>query len=240
MRRFPASRDMGKRRIGRAQAGSLAVHQSRKRIRTASARRVWGCMHAHASPPGHSSSGSWPGTAWAVPAGPAGGARRARALPCRRAIWTGAARRESLERGLALATAAVAADERDAVAHFAAFCTLGRLVQLRGISVLRPFEALRALGELDIAVRLAPDDPDVLAAKGATLLRLPRLLGGDPREGRMWLRRALARDPHHCAASAYLRRRNRLGTTICGCRATARRLGWVAGAPATSAPIRPA
>ena len=142
-------------------------------------------------------------TASAVPAGqPA--AHDALAL-CRAAEHLeGSAQREALEHGLALATAAVAADEGDAVAHFATFCTLGRLVQLRGISVLRPLEALHALGELEAAVRLAPDDPDVLAAKGVTLLRLPRFLGGDPGEGRVWLRRALARDPHHCAASAYL------------------------------------
>jgi hypothetical protein len=147
--------------------------------------------------------GALAGTAWALPAGqPA--AHDALAL-CRAAEHLeGAAQREALEHGLALATAALAADDGDAAAHFAAFCTLGRLVQLRGISVMRPLEPLRALGELDTAVRLAPDDPDVLAAKGATLLRLPRLLGGDPGEGRVWLRRALARDPHHCAASAYL------------------------------------
>jgi len=116
----------------------------------------------------------------------------------------GAARRQSLERGLALARAAVAADAGDAAAHFAMFCTLGRLVQIRGLDPWRPFEALRALEELETAVRLAPDDPDVMAAKGATLLLLPRLLGGDPGEGRAWLRRALARDPHHCAAGVYL------------------------------------
>jgi cytochrome c-type biogenesis protein CcmH/NrfG len=143
------------------------------------------------------------GTAGAVPAGhPA--ALEALAL-CRDAEHlAGAAQRASLERGLELARAAVAADDRDAAAHFATFCALGRLVQLRGLDLLHPFEALRALGELDAAVRLAPDDADVLAAKGATLMRLPRLLGGDPREGREWLRRALARDPQHCAASAYL------------------------------------
>ena len=143
------------------------------------------------------------GTTWAVPAGqPA--ALDALAL-CRAAErLEGAARRESLERGLALATAAVAADEQDAAAHFATFCTLGRLVQLRVLRVLRPLEALRALDELDTAVRLAPDDPDVLTAKGAALLSLPRMLGGDAREGREWLRRALARDPQHCAARAYL------------------------------------
>jgi cytochrome c-type biogenesis protein CcmH/NrfG len=116
----------------------------------------------------------------------------------------GMARRDSLERGLVLARAAVAADAADAAAHFATFCTLGRLVQLRGLDVWHPFDALRALGELDAAVRLAPDDPDILAAKGAVLMRLPRLLGGDTPEGRAWLRRALARDPDHCAARAYL------------------------------------
>jgi cytochrome c-type biogenesis protein CcmH/NrfG len=147
--------------------------------------------------------GALVGVAAAVPSGqPA--ALEALAL-CRAAErLEGAARRESLERGLVLARAAVAADERDAAAHFATFCALGRLVQLRGLDPWHPFEALRALDELEAAVRLAPEDPDVLAAKGATLLRLPRLLGGDPGEGRTWLRRALARDPHHCAAGAYL------------------------------------
>jgi len=144
------------------------------------------------------------GTALAVPAG------RPEALDalahCRRAEGLkGAARVATLEQGLALATAALAVDERDAAAHFATFCTLGRLVELRGLSVFRPLEAMRALDELDVALRLAPDDPDVLTAKGAALLRLPRLLGGDADAGRAWLRRALARDPGHCAARAYLR-----------------------------------
>jgi cytochrome c-type biogenesis protein CcmH/NrfG len=148
-------------------------------------------------------SGVVAGTAGAVPAGQPV-ALEALAL-CRAAEHLeGAAQRRSLERGLALAAAAVAADDRDAAAHFAMFCALGRLVLIRGFDVWHPFEALSAVGELDAAVRLAPDDPDVLAAKGATLMRLPRLLGGDPREGRQWLRRALARDPHHCLANAYL------------------------------------
>ena len=144
------------------------------------------------------------GSAWAVPAG------RPEALDalalCRGAErLDGAARVAALERGLALATAALAVDERDAAAHFATFCTLGRLVELRGLSVFRPLEAMRALDELDVTLRLAPDDPDVLTAKGAALLRLPRMLGGDTEAGRAWLRRALARDPGHCEAQAYLR-----------------------------------
>ena len=71
------------------------------------------------------------GAAGAVPAGqPA--SLDALAL-CRAAErLEGAARRQSLERGLVLARAALAADDRDAAAHFATFCTLGRLVQLGG------------------------------------------------------------------------------------------------------------
>src|SRR5262245_42209683 len=42
---------------------------------------------------------------------------------------------------------------------------------------------------------LAPDYPAALAAKGEMLLELPRLFGGDPREGERLLRRAVALDP---------------------------------------------
>jgi hypothetical protein len=88
-----------------------------------------------------------------------------------------AGRLQLLDRGIRLAEAAVAADATDAEAHFALFCTLGRRLLVTGFSLLRPLEALRALRALDAAVRLAPDDPDVLAAKGAVLLELPGLSG---------------------------------------------------------------
>lgn len=113
-------------------------------------------------------------------------------------------RLELLDRGVWLAEAAVAA-ATDAQAHFALFCTLGRRLLVTGFSLLRPLEPRRVLRELDATVRLAPDDPDVLTAKGAVLLELPGVLGGDVREGERWLRRALARDPGHCATRAYLR-----------------------------------
>lgn len=111
---------------------------------------------------------------------------------------------EALERALAIAEAAVARGANDGVAQFATFCALGRLVLLEGVSPFRPLRPLRVLHALDAAVRLAPDDPDVLTAKGAVLLSLPRVMGGDTDAGIGWLRAALARDPHHCAARAYL------------------------------------
>jgi cytochrome c-type biogenesis protein CcmH/NrfG len=117
---------------------------------------------------------------------------------------TGEARVEILTRGLALAEDAVRADPGDGRAHFAVFCNLGRRVQAAGVSVFHVLEIVRALDELDAAVRLAPDDPDVAAAKGAVLANLPPLLGGDASAGEQWLRRALALDPHHREARAYL------------------------------------
>jgi cytochrome c-type biogenesis protein CcmH/NrfG len=117
---------------------------------------------------------------------------------------TAEARDDFLTRGLALAESAVRADPGDGRAHFAVFCNLGRRVQAAGLSVFHLLEIVRALDELEAAVRLAPDDPDVAAAKGAVLANLPPLLGGDATAGEQWLRRALALDPHHREARAYL------------------------------------
>jgi cytochrome c-type biogenesis protein CcmH/NrfG len=123
---------------------------------------------------------------------------------CRLAARSTPERDETLARGLAIAEAAARADPRDGRAHFAVFCNLGRRAQALGGGVFHPFEVARALRELDAAVRLAPDDPDVAAAKGAVLVDLPAVLGGDPAAGERWLRRALVLDPHNREARAYL------------------------------------
>jgi Flp pilus assembly protein TadD len=109
-----------------------------------------------------------------------------------------------LTRGQALAELALRADDHDGLAQLSLFCNLARRIQTSGPSLLRPFEMLRALQALDRAVALAPADPDVLTAKGALLVQLPRLLGGDLERGEQWLRRALAVDPHHDVARSYL------------------------------------
>jgi len=108
------------------------------------------------------------------------------------------------ERGLALAEAAVERSDADALGHFALFCNLGRRLRVVGPSIVRPFEMLRAVQALERAVVLAPDDPDVMTAKGALLLELPEFLGGDAERGESWLRRALAVDPEHRLARRYL------------------------------------
>jgi len=105
-----------------------------------------------------------------------------------------------LRRGLDRAEDAVRSDPEDATAHLAVFCNLGRLLQLKR-SAGGLFGALgdlaRARMEIDTALTLAPDNSAALAAKGMMLIELPRLLGGNEREGRALLARAVAIDPEN-------------------------------------------
>jgi len=100
-----------------------------------------------------------------------------------------------LERGLALAQAAVDADDTDAAGHFALFCNLGRRLQLHPLGLGSLADLRRVRHEIDRAVQLAPRSPSVLTAKGIMLLELPRLFGGDRHEGERLLRQALEIEP---------------------------------------------
>lgn len=117
---------------------------------------------------------------------------------------SGADQLAMLTHGLQLADAAIAADDHDAKAHFAAFCNLGKRLRVdaAGFSSWTNYRRLRR--ELDATLALAPDDPDALAGKGALLLHLPRLLGGDTVEGERLLRRALEIEPDNRAARRHL------------------------------------
>jgi len=109
----------------------------------------------------------------------------------------GEARAKALRESLADADAAIAADDADALAHFAAFCALGGLLRAQGVSLAAPLQLRRLRREVDRTLELAPDFADALAGKGELLLNVPRLLGGDPAEGERLLRRALAIDPDY-------------------------------------------
>jgi hypothetical protein len=115
-------------------------------------------------------------------------------------------RREALERGLLLADRAIAADPDDPAAHFAAFCLLGKRVELDGISFSLLGDVRRVRRHVDRALALAPDWPAALAGKGAMLMTLPGLLGGDAEEGERLLRRAIALDPDSTEARDTLAR----------------------------------
>lgn len=110
----------------------------------------------------------------------------------------------TLVRGVQLAEDAIAADGRDAKAHFALFCNLGKQTKLSGLGLSSLFKFRRLRRELDTTLTLAPDDPDALAAQGALLVQTPRLFGGDAAEGERLLRRALDIEPNNTAARRYL------------------------------------
>jgi tetratricopeptide (TPR) repeat protein len=106
-------------------------------------------------------------------------------------------RAATLASGLARAEEAVQADPQDAAAHFAIFCNLGKGLKDRsGWRLFRVIGDLRrARNELDAALTLVPNYPAALAAKGAMLVQLPRLFGGDPPEGVRLLESVVALRP---------------------------------------------
>ena len=126
---------------------------------------------------------------------------------CHRAVdRRGDERARLLARGLRLAEAAVAADDGDARAHLAVFCNLGKQLDDAGLGFGSLGKLRRLRGEIDRAVELAPRDADVLAAKGAFLMELPPMFGGDRDQGEHFLRLSLAVDDDHPGAKRYLAR----------------------------------
>jgi hypothetical protein len=139
---------------------------------------------------------------------PATGSRVTEAVAlCQQADAAPAAeKRALLERGLAAAEAAVAADERDAGAHFAVFCNLGKRMRLDGAGLASLVALRRLRREVDRTLELQPDHADALVGKAALLYYTPRLLGGDPVESERLLRTALDVAPGYVAARLALAR----------------------------------
>ncbi len=92
-------------------------------------------------------------------------------------------RQAHFERGKVLGSRAVALDDNSADAHFTVFCNQGELMRLDGESLSSVLELRNLLAELDRTLQLDPNHTGAMAAKGQFLLRLPRLLGGDPSRG---------------------------------------------------------
>jgi hypothetical protein len=132
-------------------------------------------------------------------------ARGARGLPGDRRSAP-SERHALLQRAVDVAEHAVAADDRDAVAHFALFCAVGKRLELAGPSVGSLAELRRLHAEVDRTLALEPDYVDAIVGKGALLLRAPRLLGGDPVAGERLLRRAIVLAPDSVVAQLELAR----------------------------------
>lgn len=143
------------------------------------------------------------GIAFATPAGSE--AARRSLERCREAESSATDRREKLLlEGMRLAEEAIDVDEADPAAHFALFCNLGRRVKAAGLGLRGLVAVKRLRHEIDRAQELAPADPDVLTAKGAFLISLPRFLGGDADEGRRLLLQAFIADPENRATRLFL------------------------------------
>src|SRR6202158_5527218 len=100
----------------------------------------------------------------------------------------GARKRTAYNDAVAQAEKAVRLDEANANAHYALFCSLGRLTELRG-SIAQALMLPRLHRELNRALQLNPAHSDALAAKAEMLFRLPRLLGGSVVQAETYVRR---------------------------------------------------
>jgi tetratricopeptide (TPR) repeat protein len=131
-------------------------------------------------------------------------------------------KRDVLERGIAAAEAAIAADEDDADAHFALFCNLGKRMRLDGVSLASLIGLRRLRHEIDRTLELAPANADALVGKAALLYYTPRLLGGDPAEGERLLHEALGIAPDYVEARLAIARLLRARGNRTAARAAAR------------------
>jgi len=104
------------------------------------------------------------------------------------------ARKEHFERGETLAAEAVALDDGSAAAHFAVVCNLGESLRLDGEKITSVMGLHRLLNEVDRTLALDPNHVNAMATKGNLLMRLPRMLGGDMKEGERLLREVVRRD----------------------------------------------
>jgi tetratricopeptide (TPR) repeat protein len=103
------------------------------------------------------------------------------------------------QRGLELARQAVAADDRNADAHFAVFATQGKIMLIEG-ATLNPANLVKANRELDRTLELEPNHADALASKGGLYRQLPWLLGGDLAKAEDCLTRAVQLNPEAVGA----------------------------------------
>jgi len=115
-------------------------------------------------------------------------------------------RKEHFERGEALATQAVTLDEGNAAAHFAVVCNLGEILRLDGEKITSVLGLHRLMNEVNRTLELDPNHVNAMATKGNLLLRLPRMFGGDAKEGERLLREVVRRDENACTSRIALAR----------------------------------
>ena len=103
------------------------------------------------------------------------------------------------QKGLDLATRAVALDEENADAHFAVFGNKGRILLLEGVGA-NPISLLQVNHDLERALELNPNHADALTAKGGLYRQLPWVLGGSLTVAENCLTKAINLDPDAVSA----------------------------------------
>jgi tetratricopeptide (TPR) repeat protein len=103
------------------------------------------------------------------------------------------------ERGLDLASRAVALDEENPDAHFAIFGNKGRILLLQGVGA-NPISLLTVNHDLERALELNPNHSDALTAKGGLYRQLPRVLGGSLTVAENCLTKAISINPDAVSA----------------------------------------
>lgn len=126
---------------------------------------------------------------------------------CQQADHAPAGRKRAiLQHGLTAAEQAVQVADDDPAAHFAAFCNLGKLMRLDGMSWRNLTRLHQLRYEVDRTLELQPDNVDALLGKAALLYYTPRLLGGDPAASERLLRTAVSLAPARLDAQLALAR----------------------------------
>lgn len=97
-------------------------------------------------------------------------------------------------RGQELAEKAIALDDELVDAHYGRFCNLGESLRVDGEKITSVFKLKDLMNELDKTLALDPNHVEALATKGALLVQLPRLFGGDAPKGEQMLRKVVRLD----------------------------------------------
>lgn len=97
--------------------------------------------------------------------------------------------------GKQLAEQAIQLDAQYPNGHFSFFCNLGEQMRLDGEVLNAMLDYNRLMEALNTAIALNPDYLDAISAKGMLLVRLPWILGGDPDQGEVLLKRVVREDP---------------------------------------------
>jgi len=103
------------------------------------------------------------------------------------------------QRGLELASRAVALDDENPDAHFAVFGNKGRILLLEGVGA-NPISLLQVNRDLERALELNPNHADALTAKGGLYRQLPWVLGGSLEVAEDCLTKAIRLDPEAVSA----------------------------------------